>query len=177
MSASITSKRAGTKKDGPNAFTHSKNEVTGFARAVRMGDVAGLRAAADWFRDRGQAENGRLLDVLSFEIEAECVKARQVRHVLDTMPVPKGTRKVSTVRVKAFLEATGLPVLLRGSKSEFVLVVPNDGQHTDTEERLVSLLGAAFPHAEFLVVLDNYPTTDAGAEATRLLYVFHPVAC
>ena len=148
----------------------------GFITAFRTGDVAGVRAAADWYRDRERPETAADFDILAFEVEAACVEARQVRHVLNTIDKPKPNRHRRWLKyyVERFLEEAGLPVLVRGGEESFILMVPNDGEHGDALDRLAVLVTTAFPQAEFFVVADNAPRTDRALRAVNLLYQFRP---
>jgi hypothetical protein len=142
--------------------------LAGFLKAFQVGDATGVRAAADFFRERGDEANGHALDVLAFEVECECVLARQVRFVLDRMgPVkPASGQRLDVVD---YAESIGLPVLVKGSRSPFVILVPNDGQHADTVHRLERVLGARFPEEEFFVILRNQTITDLASKAYKVL--------
>jgi hypothetical protein len=142
--------------------------MRGYLKAFRTGDVTGLFAAADYFRERGDAGLGYAMEVLAMELEEPCARARRVRWVLDHCPaVPEPGSRPTTRRehVADFVSNIGLPVSIEGSANVFTILAANDGAHTDTEDRLLQLFYTAFPNASFFVCFDNYPYSELGQRA------------
>jgi hypothetical protein len=137
--------------------------------AAKAGDVLAARAGADWQNDQGDEVAALDLEIFSLEVEQRCIQARILRLVLARVPKPE--RAAPGITVESFLDGFGLSFVavgalwLEGGRQGYSLEAPTDGQDTETVQRFMRWMQAAFPRHKFMIALLNNPLSTAGCRA------------